>query len=96
MPKFTREQHVRISKLILQKSKEKEKYSDFFGFKGKIISAFVANRYAIFLGKKETDKDEKTKNIIKAFEDKMSILDIKIVDNILLECENFAKTLKQI
>ena len=94
MPKFTREQHVKILKLILQKSKEKEKYSDIFGFWGKMTSAFVANRYAVFLGKKETEKDEKTRKIIKVFEDKMLVSDIKIVDNILQECENFAKTLK--
>ncbi len=94
MPKFTPEQYVKILKLILQKSKEKDKYSYIFGFRGKMTSAFVANRYAVLLGKKETENDEKTRNIKRIFEDKMLISDSKIVDDILLECENFAKTLK--
>ena len=94
MSKFTREQHVKMLKLILQNSKEKEKYIDIFGFWGKMTSAFVANKYSVFLGKKETLNDEKTKKTIKLFEDKMLVSDTKIVDNILLECENFAKTLK--
>lgn len=80
--------------MVLQKTKEKEKYIDIFGFTGKMTSAFVANKFAILLGKIALVKDERTRNIIRIFEDKMLISDMKIIDDMLLECENFAKTLK--
>ena len=65
--KFSKEQQIDILKLVMKRNKEKELYKDSFGFWGKMTSAFVANKYAVLLGKKETNVDSKIDNAKKTF-----------------------------
>ncbi len=92
--KFSKEQQTDILKLFVKRSKEKDLHKDSFGFWGKMTSAFVSNKYAIFLGKKETETDSKTVNVKKLFAERMLISDPKVVDTILTEVETFVHQLK--
>ena len=92
--KFSKEQQTDILKLLIKRSKEKELYKGFFGLQGKITSAFVANKYAVLLGKKETNVDSKTDNAKKLFTERMLVSDSKIIDSILAEVEIFVNQLK--
>jgi hypothetical protein len=92
--KFSKEQQTDILKLFMKRNKEKDLYKDSFGFFGKMTSAFVANRYAVMLGKKETNVDSKTDNAKKLFAERMIISDPKVVDNVLAEVEIFVNQLK--
>ena len=92
--KFSKEQQTDILKLSMKRSKEKELHKDSFGFWGKMTSAFVANKYSVLLGKKETNVDGKTDNAKKLFSERMIVSDTKVVDNILAEVEIFVNQLK--
>lgn len=92
--KFSKEQQTNIVKLIMKRQKEKESYEGFFGFWGKMTSAFVANKYAVLLGKKEVNIDNKANNDKKLFTEKMLIRDKKVVDDVLTEVEIFVNQLK--
>lgn len=92
--KFSKEQQTDILKLFMKRSKEKDLHKDSFGFWGKMTSAFVANKYAVLLGKKETNIDGKTDNAKKLFTERMLISDPKVVDTILTEVEIFVNQFK--
>lgn len=92
--KFSEEQQIDILKLFMKRSKEKELHKDSFGFWGKMTSAFVANKYAVLLGKKEVNVDSKIDNSKKLFTERMIISDTKVVDNVLAEVEVFVNQLK--
>ena len=92
--KFSKEQQTDILKLVMKRNKEKELHKDSFGFWGKMTSAFVANKYAVLLGKEETTVDGKTDNAKKKFTERMIISDTKVIDNVLVEVEIFVNQLK--
>lgn len=92
--KLARKQQTDILKLFMKRSREKDLHKDSFGFWEKMTSAFVANKYAVLLGKKETNVDSKTDNSQKLFTEKMLINDPKVVDNVLAEVEIFINQLK--
>ncbi len=92
--KFSKEQQTDILKLFMKRNKEKDLHRDSFGLWGKMTSAFVANKYAVLLGKKETSVDSKTDNAKKLFTERMLVSDLKVVDNVLVEVEIFVNQLK--
>ena len=64
--KFSDEQKIFMLKLLMKRLNDKDDYKVYFGFFGKMTSAFVANKFAMLLGKKETENDEK-RNLQKTF-----------------------------
>ena len=54
----------------------------------------VANKYAVLLGKKDTNVDSNIDNSIKLFTERMLISDPKVIDSVLTAVEIFANQLK--
>ncbi len=94
VPKFSKEQQIDILKLLVKRNKEKDLHKGSFGFWGKMTSAFVANKFAVLLGKKDTNIDSKTDNAKKLFTERMLISDPKVIDTVLTEVEIFVNQLK--
>ncbi|MDZ7900935.1 MAG: hypothetical protein U5N85_23275 [Arcicella sp.] len=94
MSKFSNEERIFLLKLLMKKLNEKAGYDMYFGDFGKMTSAFVANKFAIVLGKKETKSDDKMQSSKNLFADKMIMSDLKVVDLILSDVTTFVQTLK--
>jgi len=90
LKRFTQKEQKDILNLILSKYNEKAKYEEYFGFYGKMTTAFVSNRYAESLGK-ATDVSNKKKEL---FTSEMLVADFSIIDQTILDVSSFAKAQK--
>lgn len=90
LKRFTREERVSALRLIMEKYNEKETYLEYFGFYGKMTTAFVANKYAESLGKiTDISNDES-----KIFTNEMRIVDINTINKTLSDVFSFVNSIK--
>jgi hypothetical protein len=91
-----------LFKLFLSNLNNKSKYKEEFGFWGKMTTAFISNKYAMALGKIESEANKDTTDLIqeqkrnskKMFLANMKMTDSEIIDEILAENMEFLEKLK--
>ena len=75
----------KVLNLLKSKYKEKEIFENYFGFFGKMTTAFVSNKYIEELN----DTFITQNNDQKLFADRMLMKDLKVVDEFLINLEKY-------
>ncbi|MES2650699.1 MAG: hypothetical protein V4663_03110 [Bacteroidota bacterium] len=91
MERFNKQELTDVLNTIMKKYEDKAKYADYFGFYGKMTTAFAGNKFKEALDSTRIEKDAKKKLFI----EKMLIADFDIIDKIIAELQNYITTKKQ-
>ena len=75
----------KVLNLLKRKYKEKEIFENYFGFFGKMTTAFVSNKYIEELIDKAIVKNDNQE----LFADRMLMKDLKVVDEFLINLEKY-------
>lgn len=89
--RFDKQQRFEVLTTLMKKYEDKAKYADYFGFFGKMTTAFVGNKYKESLGDTKIENDAKKK----LFVEKMLIADFNLIDKIIEELQNYITIKKQ-
>lgn len=87
--RFSQNEQKRVLKLLLSKYQEKEQFKEYFGFYGKMTTAFVAIKYIERLDKQMLAVNNRQK----LFSEKMLMIDLKVVDELLITIHDYVNKL---
>ena len=87
--RFNQNEQKRVLKLLLLKFHEKEQFKEYFGFYGKMTTAFVATKYIERLDKQFLILNDRQK----LFSEKMLMIDLKVVDELLITVNDYVNKL---
>lgn len=87
--RFNQNEQKRVLKLLLLKYQEKEQFKEYFGFYGKMTTAFVATKYIERLDKQFLILNDRQK----LFSEKMLMIDLKVVDELLITINDYVNKL---
>ena len=87
--RFSQDEQKRILKLLFLKYEEKERFQRYFGFYGKMTTAFVATKYIERLDKQSLVSSDTQK----LFTEKMLMMDLKVVDELLIKIIDYVNKL---
>jgi len=87
--RFSQNEQKGVLKLLLLKYREKEHFKEYFGFYGKMTTAFVAAKYIERLDKQLLIRNDRQK----LFTEKMLMIDLKVVDELLITINDYVNEL---